>query len=54
VRADAVVNALLRDDFEEGKNIGDAALLAGVAERCQVSGRPRQEAMTEVVALDPR
>lgn len=51
-RADAVVDALFRAYFEEGKDIGDAAVLADVAERCQVSGRPRQEAMTEVVALD--
>jgi len=51
-RADAVVDALFRAYFEEGKDIGDAAVLAGVAERCQVSGWPRQEAVTEVVALD--
>jgi len=50
--AGAVVDALFRGYFEEGKDIGDAAVLAGVAERCQVSGWPRQEAMTEVVALD--
>jgi predicted DsbA family dithiol-disulfide isomerase len=53
-RADAVVDALFRSYFEEGKDIGDAAVLADVAERCQVSGWPRQEAMTEVVALDER
>ena len=51
-RADAVVERLFRDYFEEGKDIGDAAVLSDVAERCQVSGWPRQEAMTEVVALD--
>ena len=51
-RADAVVDALFRAYFEEAKDIGDAAVLSDVAERCQVSGRPRQEAMTEVVALD--
>ena len=51
-RADEVVDALFRAYFEEGKDIGDAAVLAGVAESCQVSGRPRQEATTEVVALD--
>ena len=51
-RADAVVDALFRAYFEEAKDIGDAAVLTDVAERCQVSGRPRQEAMTEVVALD--
>ena len=51
-RGDAVVDALFRAYFEEGKDIGDAAALADVAERCQVSGRPRQEALTEVVALD--
>jgi predicted DsbA family dithiol-disulfide isomerase len=51
-RADAVVDALFRGYFEEAKDIGDAAVLAAVAERCQVSGWPRHEAMTEVVALD--
>ena len=51
-RADAVVDALFHAYFEEAKDIGDAAVLSDVAERCQVSGRPRQEAMTEVVALD--
>ena len=51
-RADAVVDALFRGYFEEAKDIGDAAVLSDVAERCQVSGWPRQEAMTEVVALD--
>ena len=51
-RADAVVDALFRAYFEEGKDVGDAAVLTDVAERCQVSGRPRQEAMTDVVALD--
>jgi predicted DsbA family dithiol-disulfide isomerase len=51
-RADAVVDALFRAYFEEARDIGDAAVLADVAESCQVSGRPRQEAMTEVVALD--
>jgi predicted DsbA family dithiol-disulfide isomerase len=53
-RADAVVDALFRAYFEEAKDIGDAAVLADVAERCQVSGRPRQEDATEVVALDAR
>ena len=51
-RADAVVDALFRAYFEEGRNIGDAAVLTEVAELCQVSGQPREEAMTEVVALD--
>jgi predicted DsbA family dithiol-disulfide isomerase len=51
-RADAVVDALFRAYFQEGKDIGDAAVLADVAQRCQVSGWPRQGAMTEVVALD--
>lgn len=51
-RADAVVDALFKSYFEEGKNIGDITVLTAVAERCQVSGWPRQEAMTEVVALD--
>jgi predicted DsbA family dithiol-disulfide isomerase len=50
--AGAVVDALFRGYFVEAKDIGDAEVLADVAERCQVSGWPRQEAMTEVVALD--
>jgi predicted DsbA family dithiol-disulfide isomerase len=53
-RADAVVDALFKGYFEEGKDIGDAAVLTDVAERCQVSGWPRQGAMTEVVALDEK
>ena len=51
-RGDAVVDALFRAYFEEAKDIGDAAVLTDVAERCQVSGWPRQDAMTDVVALD--
>jgi predicted DsbA family dithiol-disulfide isomerase len=51
-RGEPVVDALFRAYFEEAKDIGDAAVLAAVAERCQVSGWPRQGAMTEVVALD--
>ena len=52
--ADAVVDALFRAYFEEGKDVGDAAVLADVAERCQVSDWPRHGAMTDVVALDQK
>ena len=51
-RADAVVEALFHAYFEEARDVGDAAVLAEIAARCQVSGWPRQEAATEVVALE--
>jgi len=51
-RADAVVDALFHAYFEEGKDIGDTAALTDVAQRCQVSGWPRQGGATDVVALE--
>ena len=51
-RADAVLDALFRAYFEEAQDIGDTETLAALAQRCQVSGWPRQGAATEVVALE--
>lgn len=51
-RGDAVLDALFRAYFEEGKDVGDAAVLAAIAQGCQVSGWPRQEGATGVVALE--
>jgi len=50
--ADPVVDALFRAYFEEAQDIGDTETLAAIAQRCGVSGPPRQESATEVVALD--
>jgi predicted DsbA family dithiol-disulfide isomerase len=51
-RADAVVDALFRAYFEEAKDIGDTETLAAIAQGCGVSGMPRREGATAVVALD--
>ena len=51
-RGDAVLDALFRAYFEEAQDIGDTETLAALAQRCQVSGWPRQGAATEVVALE--
>ena len=51
-RGAAVVDALFRAYFEDGSDIGDAAVLAAIAERCGVSGWPRQESVKEVAALE--
>jgi len=50
--ADPVVDALFRAYFEDAQDIGDGETLAAIAQRCGVSGLPRQESATEVVALD--
>lgn len=50
--ADAVVDALFRAYFEDAQDIGDTETLAAIAQRCGVSGMPRKESATEVVALD--
>ena len=50
--ADAVVDALFRAYFEDAQDIGDTETLAAIAKRCGVSGLPRRESATEVVALD--
>ena len=51
-RGDAVLDALFRAYFEEAQDIGDTETLAALAQRCQVSGWPRQGAATDVVALE--
>ncbi len=51
-RADAAVDALFRAYFEDAQDIGDTETLAAIAQRCGVSGWPRRETATEVVALD--
>ena len=51
-RADAVVDALFRAYFEDAQDIGDTETLAAIAQRCGVSGWPRREGATEVVALE--
>jgi predicted DsbA family dithiol-disulfide isomerase len=51
-RCDAALDALFRAYFEQAQDIGDTETLAAIAERCQVSGWPRQGAVTEVVALE--
>jgi len=50
--ADPVVDALFRAYFEDAQDIGDTETLAAIAQRCGVSGMPRKESATEVVALD--
>jgi predicted DsbA family dithiol-disulfide isomerase len=51
-RGDAAVDALFRAYFEDAQDIGDAETLAAIAQRCGVSGWPRREGATEVVALE--
>jgi len=51
-RGDAVVDALFRAYFEDAQDIGDTETLAAIAHRCGVSGWPRREGATEVIALD--
>src|SRR5262249_60741146 len=51
-RGEAVVDALFRAYFEDAQDIGDTETLAAIAQRCGVSGMPRQGSATEVVALD--
>ena len=53
-RADAMVDALFRAYFEDAQDIGDTETLAAIARRCGVSGWPRREGATEVVALEQR
>ena len=47
---DAVVNALFRAHFEQGRNIGDPEVLAEIAARCGVQGWP--EKAQDVSALE--
>jgi predicted DsbA family dithiol-disulfide isomerase len=51
-RADAVLDALFRAYFEDAQDIGDAEALAAIAQRCGVSGPPRPDGASEVVALE--
>ena len=51
-RGDPVVDALFRAYFEEAQDIGDAEVLAAIAQRCGVTGFPRREGAAEVVALE--
>jgi|SRR5690349_20969831 len=51
-RANAVVDALFRAYFEEAKDIGDAAVLADIAARHEVSGWPGHARHGEVGALE--
>jgi predicted DsbA family dithiol-disulfide isomerase len=51
-RGAAVVEALFRAYFEEARDIGDAAVLAAIAEACGVSGWPGDAEGSEVTALE--
>jgi predicted DsbA family dithiol-disulfide isomerase len=51
-RADAALDALFRAYFEDAQDIGDAEILAAIAQRCGVSGWPRREGATQVAALE--
>jgi len=53
-RADALLDALFRAYFEDAQDIGDTETLVALAQRCGVSGWPRNESATEVVALDQK
>jgi predicted DsbA family dithiol-disulfide isomerase len=47
-----VVDALFRAYFEEAKDVGDAEVLAGIAERCGVQGWPAAADEKAVAALE--
>ena len=51
-RGNAVVAALFRAYFEEALDVGDAAVLAGIAEAQSVSGWPGQADAGEVAGLE--
>ena len=51
-RGAAVVDGLFRAYFEEASDVGDATVLGAIAERCGVSGWPRQESEKQVAALE--
>ena len=51
-RADAVIDALFHAYFEEGRDIGDRAVLDDIARRCGVTGAPGQDDVKEVTALE--
>jgi predicted DsbA family dithiol-disulfide isomerase len=51
-KGSGVVDALFRAYFEQAQDIGDAAVLADLAERQQVSGWPGQARLAEVTRLE--
>ena len=51
-RGDATVDALFRAYFEQARDIGDPAVLAEIAARCEVSGWPGAADEKRVVALE--
>lgn len=53
-KANAVVDALFRAYFEEARDIGDAAVLNEVAERCGVNGWPEAKDQAKVVKQEER
>jgi len=53
-RADAVVDALFRAYFEEAGDIGDPAILNGIAERLGVTGWPEEKDKTRVMEQEER
>jgi predicted DsbA family dithiol-disulfide isomerase len=53
-KADAVVDALFRAYFEEASDIGDAAVLKGIAERLGVSGWPEEKNAEKVAENEDR
>jgi predicted DsbA family dithiol-disulfide isomerase len=48
-KGDAVVDALFRAYFEDASDIGDEAVLQGIAERAGVSGWPEKKELEKVV-----
>ena len=53
-KADAVVDALFRAYFEEASDIGDEAILNGIAERLGVSGWPEEKDKEKVMEKEER
>jgi predicted DsbA family dithiol-disulfide isomerase len=51
-RGEAVVDALFRAYFEQALDVGDAAVLAVIAEKCGVGGWPQAAAAAEVAGLE--
>ena len=53
-KAGAVVDALFRAYFEEASDIGDPAVLNGIAERAGVSGWPGEKDRTKIIEKEDR
>ena len=53
-KAESVVDALFRAYFEEASDIGDAAILAGIAERAGVTGWPEAKDKARVSEQEER